>query len=194
MCGGATLNDVKYAYLLGMYLGDGHIAPAGRTLALRIACANAYPLIMRECKEAIVAVRSGPVGCVAKIGCVDLQAYWNHWPCVFPQHGPGRKHERPIRLEDWQQVIADRYPDRFLRGLIHSDGCRHLNRVKGKGYPRYQFTNASMDILELFCRACDAFGVRWRRMNERNISVARRADVAKLDRAIGRSGRRRSLS
>ena len=28
---------------------------------------------------------------------------WKHWPCLFPQHGPGRKHERPIVLEDWQR-------------------------------------------------------------------------------------------
>ena len=28
---------------------------------------------------------------------------WKHWPCLFPQHGPGRKHERKIRLEAWQR-------------------------------------------------------------------------------------------
>ena len=32
---------------------------------------------------------------------------WQHWPCLFPQHGPGRKHERPIVLEHWQRVIVD---------------------------------------------------------------------------------------
>ena len=32
------------------------------------------------------------------------------------------------------------HPKEFLRGLIHSDGCRVLNRVNGKGYPRYFFT------------------------------------------------------
>ena len=59
--------------------------------------------------------------------------------------------------------------------------------VNGKqyAYPRYQFCNASDDIRQMFCDACDAVGVEWRRMNARNISVARRASVARLDEFIG---------
>jgi hypothetical protein len=34
-------------------------------------------------------------------------------------------------------------------------------------------------------RACDRIGVEWRQMNRWNISVARRASVALLDRFIG---------
>jgi hypothetical protein len=72
---------------------------------------------------------------------------------------------------------------------VHSDGCRHTNRVTVGGnryaYPRYTFTNASDDIRQIFCDACDAIGVEWRRMNARNISVARRASVARLDEFIG---------
>lgn len=49
---------------------------------------------------------------------------WHHWPCLFPQHGPGRKHERPIVLEHWQREIVEQHPGPFLRGLFHSDGCR----------------------------------------------------------------------
>ena len=41
-------------------------------------------------------------------GCVNVQSNWQHWPCLIPQHGPGRKHERPIVLEDWQrQILAN---------------------------------------------------------------------------------------
>ena len=57
-------------------------------------------------------------------GCVVVQSSWKHWPCLFPQHGPGRKHERPIVLEDWQRMIVESHPAAFLRGLFHSDGCR----------------------------------------------------------------------
>jgi hypothetical protein len=77
----------------------------------------------------------------------------------------------------------------FLRGLIHSDGCRSTNTIhKGREtyrYPRYQFTNASADIRALFCNACDRLGIAWRRMNARNISVARREAVARMDEFIG---------
>jgi hypothetical protein len=33
---------------------------------------------------------------------LDVSSYWKHWPCLFPQHGPGRKHERRIALVPWQ--------------------------------------------------------------------------------------------
>ncbi len=46
---------------------------------------------------------------------------------MFPQDGPGKKHERPIALEPWQQEIVDAHPWEFIRGLIHSDGCRITN-------------------------------------------------------------------
>ena len=59
--------------------------------------------------------------------------------------------------------------------------------VRGKtyAYPRYQFSNRSADIKRIFCDACDAIGVRWRRMNQWNISVARRESVERLDAFIG---------
>lgn len=68
-------------------------------------------------------------------------------------------------------------------------GCvaRHGGSVHppAYAYSRYQFTNNSKDIRALFCKARDDYGVSWRRMNRKNISVARREDVAKLDSATG---------
>jgi hypothetical protein len=125
--------------------------------------------------------------------CVDnvlyVQSYSKQWPCLFPQHGPGRKHERRIALADWQQRIVDAHPDQLVRGLIHSDGSRHINRIKHPKrtyeYVRYEFTNRSDDIKRIFCNACDALGVQRRVMNRDSISVARRASVARLDEFIG---------
>lgn len=116
-------------------------------------------------------------------------SYSSHWPCLLPQHGPGKKHERRIALESWQRSILDRYPWRFLRGLIHSDGYRGINTIrhpkKTYRYPRYQFCNHSDDIQRLFCEYCDKVGVQWRQMNRWNISVARRDSVARMDRFVG---------
>ena len=112
-----------------------------------------------------------------------------HWPCFLPQHGSGMKHQREIVLVDWQRDILDHHPWRFLRGLIHSDGCRSLNPAihphKTYWYPRYSFSNRSGDIRHLFCEYCDVVGVEWRRMNRWNISVARRKSVELMDRYIG---------
>jgi predicted pyridoxine 5'-phosphate oxidase superfamily flavin-nucleotide-binding protein len=76
-----------------------------------------------------------------------------------------------------------------VRGLIHTDRSRHINRIKHPKrtyeYVRYEFSNRSEDIKRIFCEACDALGVQWRVMNRESISVARRASVARLDEFIG---------
>jgi len=73
----------------------------------------------------------------------------------------------------------------LLRGFIHSDGCRVRNVVNGTVYPRYQFSNKSSVIRDIFSRACEAYGVQWTRPREDHISVSRRQDVAKLDLVVG---------
>jgi hypothetical protein len=130
-----------YAYLLGLYLGDGCLSrqpPASKGVwKLRIMCADAWPGLMEECTQAMLAVRpviiARPGSSVTRVqreGCVELCSYSKHWLCLFPQHGPGRKHERKIELERWQQDIVSAYPGDFARGLFHSDGCRLMNRVR----------------------------------------------------------------
>ncbi len=123
----------------------------------------------------------------------EVKSYSKHWPCLFPQHGPGMKHTRKIELAGWQQVIVDRYPGDFVRGLIHSDGCRGMNRVRRTladgdrwyEYPRYLFSNKSLDILGLCGQALDRLGVRWRFARWDMISVARKEAVARLDEFVG---------
>jgi len=108
---------------------------------------------------------------------------------VAPQHGPGRKHTRPIELEQWQRQIVERHPGAFLRGLFHSDGCRVTNRIVVRGrtyeYPRYMFTNKSTDIMGLCQWALDILGIPWRMARSDNLSVARREAVAALDVWVG---------
>jgi len=146
---------------------------------------------MDLCQEAMEAVMPGRrVGRVQRLGCTDVSSFSKHWPCLFPQHGPGMKHTRPIVLTPWQVAIVMEHPKEFLRGLIHSDGCRNINRVSNRlgqryAYPRYLFTNVSEDIKGLFCWACDLLGVEWKVMNARNVSINKRADVAYLDTFIG---------
>lgn len=189
-CDGVPLSEVPYAYLLGLYLGDGCISrmPHKAVFKLRITLDTKYPMIIQECRNAIHQMRPlypMKVGTVTKIGCTEIYGQWKHWPCVFPQHGAGPKYLRPIVLQPWQEKIAMKYPDRLLRGLVHSDGSRDLNVVNGKSYPRYTFANNSADIQEIFTTACERFGIHWNRTYWKTISVARRADVEKLDRVVG---------
>jgi hypothetical protein len=193
---GPPAREGAYAYLLGLYLGDGCISahPRGTGYYLRIACADAWPGLIELCREAITSVRPGiGVYTLQKQGCTMVTSYYRHWPRLFPQHGPGKKHERPIVLEPWQQEIVDAHPWEFIRGLIHSDGCRITNwttrNVAGEPkryeYPRYFFTNVSGDVIRLFTETLDRLGVEWKQPNARNISIARKASVALLDAHVG---------
>lgn len=186
-CDRAPLDPEAYAYLLGMYLGDGLISKHPRAYRLRIVLDVKYPDIINSCMDAMAMVRGGgaPPALVGKVGCVEVGAYWRHWPCVFPQHGPGRKHLRPIVLAEWQGTIIHAHPKALLRGLVHSDGCRDRNVVNGKSYPRYSFANNSEDIQRIFCAAADILGVRWTRPYWNTVAISRRPDVEYLDTFIG---------
>lgn len=111
--------------------------------------------------------------------------YSKHWPCLFPQHGPGRKHERQIELEAWQQDHVARNPRPLLRGLIHSDGCRVVANDRGVISVRYHFSNRSEDIKRIFCDALDLMDIAWTRPCDRQIAIYRKACVARLDKFIG---------
>lgn len=189
-------DEGAYAYLLGLYLGDGHlVSTSPRSWRLGIYMDESYPGVIAEAVAAVGAQVPGmPVRVNRRTGAKVVLASSAIWPLAFPQHGPGRKHEREIRLEPWQRAITGRLPGRLLRGLIHSDGCRTTNRFQTKlasgrvaeyAYPRYFFTNASSGIRAIFCEHCELLGVRWSRSNARNISVADRGSVAILDRHAG---------
>jgi hypothetical protein len=187
-----------YAYLLGLYLGDGCISVAGDRAKgvwkLRIFCADAWPGLVQECARAMHAIRpDNKVSTVQKQGCTEVLSHSQHWPCLFPQHGPGKKHLRRIELAPWQRVIVERYPGEFARGLFHSDGYRGVNRVRRTldageqvyEYPRYLFVSMSDDILLLCDQVLDRLGVAWRFSKPNTISVARKEAVARLDEFVG---------
>ncbi|MEU5640501.1 helix-turn-helix domain-containing protein [Streptomyces milbemycinicus] len=192
---GLPEDPAAYAYLLGLYLGDGCVSRLKTGVYfLRIACADVWPGLIDACAAAVRAVRPDNSVCrVQRQGCVMVTGYSKHWPCLFPQHGPGKKHERPIVLEPWQLEIVGANPWELARGLVHSDGCRITNWTtrdvggvrKRYEYPRYFFTNKSDDIRKLYTDTLDRLGVEWKRSNAWNISVAKRASVALMDTHIG---------
>ena len=158
-CDGRPLDETAYAYLLGLYLGDGHLVLGRKGVwLLSITCCDGWPGLMAQARLAMSAVMpSSKVFDRAKIGCTDIKSTSKHWLCLFPQHGPGRKHQCEIKLEPWQERIVAEYPGDFARGLFHSDGCRAKNRVRRPlkdgdrwyEYPRYFFVNHSADIHRL---------------------------------------------
>jgi hypothetical protein len=186
----------SFSYLLGVYLGDGHLFATGpASWRLCVTLDAKHTDVIEEVAGSIVMVDPQTRVCRNyRNGATLLLANSMAWPVAFPQHGPGRKHERRIELVDWQREITHEHPKPLLRGLIHSDGSRCINRFKTKlpsgrvaeyAYPRYFFTNMSADIRGIFCEHCELLGVRWTQSNYKNISVSHRDSVAILDSFIG---------
>jgi transcriptional regulator with XRE-family HTH domain len=183
-----------YVYLLGVYLGDGYLAEMRRgVFHLRIALDLSYPRIIGEAAHSVSDVlpnnrvsiyrhtsghRARIVGCYSKL-----------WPILLPQHGTGPKHLRPIRLTQWQRDLTLRYPETLVRGLIHSDGSRFVANQRSRGrlysYPRYCFSNASTDIMDIFCEHLDLLGIHWTMTRPDQAQIARKQSVALLDSFVG---------
>jgi len=189
-CGHAGLeisNQGAYAYLLGLYLGDGCLSAHPRGVyKLRITLDAAYPGIVDDAEQAIRKATGSRVGRWRKPkNSIEVYSYSKHWPCLFPQHGPGTKHRRAIELMPWQLEIVKLHPQSLLRGLVHSDGCRSDNTGRdGWRAPRYSFTNLSEDILAIFEWVCELLGLRWTAAPDK-VYVSRKADVARMDEFIG---------
>ena len=187
-------DEEAFAHLLGLYLGDGYLIAQKQSYLLRIYCDPKYPNLAAAAESSIDSVAPGKRKSTrTESGCLIVTARWRHWACLFPQHGPGMKHTRVIELSAWQRSIVQRNPKEFLRGLIHSDGCRVVNRVRRSTaagervheYPRYFFTNNSDDILGLCGWALDLLEIPWRRNRWNCLSVARREGVRRLDEFVG---------
>lgn len=184
-----------YSELLATYLGDGSISEHPRTQRLRIALDMKYPLIIAETRALLErCFPDNKVDEVQSIGCIHVSLYCSHLTCLFPQHGPGMKHERQIVLEPWQEASLEAAPWPFIRGCIRTDGCAFINRTdvhreRPYEYLSYQFSNMSGDIVELFVRACSLVGVftrtncdsrgRW------DVRINRRASVALMREHVG---------
>src|SRR5690242_2167024 len=82
------------------------------------------PDIIRTCAAAVLIVL--PQRRIAFVGhgpnCVYVRSYSLAWFSLFPQHGRGRKHTRPIVLGPWQRAIVRLHAAEFVRGCIESDG------------------------------------------------------------------------
>lgn len=187
-----------YTYTLGIYLGDGTINKVRNVYRLRVFLDAKYPQIIETCARNIkTLLPENDIGFIERyeadrLSMITVVSYYKYFPEIFPQSGVGMKHTRPIILEDWQIALVNKYPLECLRGLYHSDGSRFDNVVKGKAYPRYQFSNVSMDIIRIFCYTCDLLKIHYtskskpsRGRSSMDIFISRRPDVEYLDSVIG---------
>jgi hypothetical protein len=188
VCSDGFLDPSTYAYLLGLYLGDGCLSRQGiNSWKLRILQDARYPLLISQCADVVAEILGEQrVRYIDRRSYVEIHASWSHWQCLFPQHGEGPKHLRRIELSAWQRCLLEGHEKQLIAGLIHSDGSFHSNRVvrqlktgpKVYKYSRYQFANNSDEIMKIFTDALETLAIPWTSGGHKTVSIARRQDVA----------------
>lgn len=191
-------SPADYAYILGLYLGDGTISKnkGKEVYKLRIFLDAKYPKLNENCKSAmqrlfsVNKVNSTIKPYKGKPSLEEIYVYSKKMPEAFPQHGPGMKHTRKIELLEWQEEILDKYPKHFLRGLLQSDGSRYVVQNEGRSLVAYNFTNVSIDIIRIFERYCLKVGITTRINNKSKskcyvATVYKKAFVQILDEFVG---------
>ena len=89
-----SFGDLPSAYvqLLGLYLGDGYLAPHRRgVFRLRISLDARYPGIVSQCEDAMRQVL--PRSRVNRVGrgtWYEVYSYSKGWPCLFLSMAPAR--------------------------------------------------------------------------------------------------------
>lgn len=142
----------NYSYLFGLYLGDGCLNSRKNikyhNYDIRIYQDSKYPILIQACANAMQKVigRKPSVVKRKQSNCYVISAAAKNLINIFPQHGPGKKSDRRIKIKNWQKNIIKLYPKQFIKGLIDSDGCRYLDN----NYIRYSFINKSFDIIKIF--------------------------------------------
>lgn len=182
-----------YAYLLGVYLGDGWIHQDARGIwRLSLYCADAWPGLIDAAETAARTISGRRPVKAPKPGCTEVKTFWNHWPCVFPQHGPGRKHERAIVLAPWQADVVAEQPGSLLRGLFHSDGwrgrtwrCATQQRASSATAIRGTSSRTRARTSVGSALTLDSLAIAWRPVGPWRIAVSRREAVAALDEHVG---------
>ena len=172
--------EKEYSYILGLYLGDGHIVKMKRTFRLRIFLDKKYDDLNNYVKRTLELLFPNNKVTInkTKINMIIINVYSNNLINLFPQHGAGKKHNRSIVLEDWQRDVI--VPDQIIKGLIHSDGSYFYSGI----YDRYEFKNSSSDILSIFKIYSNKLNLKYTEQ-KKVITFYKREDVLKLKTIIG---------
>ena len=111
----AVHDALAYCYVLGLYLGDGHIVLRNtKPSFMRFFLDAKYPSVVDEAARALetvfapAAVHHYDWGAENRI---ILQVSHQALLIAFPQYGPGKKHDRKIELVDWQRELTEVHPE-----------------------------------------------------------------------------------
>ncbi len=151
-----------YAYILGLYLGDGDISKYARTYRLRLYfhSINDRDVIERAVYSLSKLFPKNKISTYDQLHakCTVVSVYNSAIPELFPQHGSGKKHSRCVSLTNSQINILDKKCSKFLlAGLHDSDGSFYLEANR----ERFMFANTSIDIINLYKELLELYNIHY---------------------------------
>lgn len=178
-----------YSFLLGMYLGDGHIFQLERTQRFTITNDKKYETLNNliiECGK--ILFESNPYVFDRESRnrgkSLDIIFHKTTMSLFFPQHGRGKKHSRDIKLEQWQLDIIDHV--QLLKGLMFSDGSSYVDNQSN--ILKYNFSNKSDDIHSICRRCLDILNIEYHIQIKKNANytmIHKKSESDKLFELIG---------
>jgi hypothetical protein len=111
------MDEASCAYLLGLYLGDGHIVRGRRdACVLAIACSDDWPGLMAAARRALSAVMlTSSVSRVQPTGRTTVKSYPEAPATHVPAARAGPQHTSRNRAARMADVIVRKYPGRIRR-------------------------------------------------------------------------------
>lgn len=154
-----------YSFILAVYLCDGCISryKTYRAPAMRMFNDSKYPKNTKEWAEKLKILfpeNSVNIHKRKESNCNVVLLYSRKLLDLFPQYGEGVKHKRKLEFANWQMDIVREFPSDFIRGCIQSDGCVYKQKIGKYIYKKYNFTNMSEDIIDLFLEALRLIGIQ----------------------------------
>lgn len=177
-------NKKIYNFILGLYIGDGCITKNKMSYKIRIVQDSKYQNSIKEISSVMEIFFQKRSSLTQQEGCAVVTIFDKYLPLYFPQHGPGKKHERKIELSQFQLENLDY--ENLMRGLFISDGSYYLAKKK---YERYNFTNKSLDIINIFRQCLYHFdishGFRIKPNGIYIVEIQKKSEVMKTKEIVG---------
>lgn len=176
---------IAYSYLLGVYLGDGHIDKMPRTYRLRVSCSTAHQDVIKNQRIALKCLfPNNKISTVypknvdgSFVNCIVLQLYNSNLPNLFLQYGIGNKHDRDVSLKVEQLNLLDKHL--CLAGLVDTDGSVFKYSTDKNGI---EFSNKSVDIINLYCSLLEEFNISYRRRQKTRNGIGEGIEVVAVRR------------
>jgi hypothetical protein len=154
-----------YSYIFAVYLCDGYIIEVKRKPGIfKMLFFNdiKYPVNSNCWKDSLqLLVPNNTVNITkpTKRNIWLICAYSKLFSKMFPQYGVGKKHTRVLGLQDWQKQIITDYPREFIKGCIESDGSIYTQTIGKYKYTKYNLTNKSEEIIDMFLYCLGKVGI-----------------------------------